>query len=75
MNTPSSWLLQALCAQVDPELWFAPTGSDEATEAKRICMRCPVRRECGDHAATCGEKYGIWAGRERDTKRARARAA
>lgn len=71
----STWRLQALCAQVDPELWFAQAGSDEADEAKRICKRCPVRRECGDHAVTCGEEYGIWAGRERGTKRSRARAA
>ncbi|SHL73604.1 WhiB family transcriptional regulator [Streptomyces yunnanensis] len=41
------WQDQALCAQTDPEI-FAPDVYNAATtrDAKDICNRCEVRREC-----------------------------
>ena len=30
--------------------------------AKRVCGRCPVRRQCATHALTVGEEYGVWGG-------------
>ena len=60
----------AACRELEPELFF-PVGTtgpalDEVAAAKRVCARCPVRREClsrlgdrgilGDrHAARCHE--------------------
>jgi WhiB family redox-sensing transcriptional regulator len=35
----------ALCAQVDPELFFPVTGSSPAP-AKAVCAACPVRELC-----------------------------
>jgi WhiB family redox-sensing transcriptional regulator len=55
------WAAEALCAQVDPEVFF-PANDDPATEARRICARCPVRRPCLDYALAAGEEYGIWGG-------------
>ncbi len=60
-----SWMGAALCAQVDPELFFPhPSGSPRA--AKRVCAACPVTAQCLDHAleleaqgvAVCG----VWGG-------------
>jgi WhiB family redox-sensing transcriptional regulator len=30
--------------------------------AKRLCVDCPVRRQCATHALTVGEEYGVWGG-------------
>ncbi len=72
-----SWRLEAICAQVDPELWFPEHGSsEEAREAKRICAECPVQRSCLQYALDAGEQYGLWGGENMRTYRARlARAS
>jgi WhiB family redox-sensing transcriptional regulator len=51
---PPAWTRDALCAQVDPELFFPDKGgSDRAAKAKAICAKCPVRRECLEYALAC----------------------
>lgn len=54
------WMRSALCAQVDPELWFPEGGS--ARPAKAICGGCQVRAECLDYALASAEQFGIWGG-------------
>jgi WhiB family redox-sensing transcriptional regulator len=70
------WRERALCAEVDPELWFPEPGCDSPA-AKLICGRCPVQVECLDFAMTNYEPYGIWGGlsaHERRELRAEVRA-
>lgn len=55
------WRQQALCAQIDPELFFPEQGESNAF-AKAMCRRCPVTRECLLAALQGGERYGIWGG-------------
>lgn len=55
------WQEQALCAQVDPEVFFPEKGGS-VREAKTTCMRCPVRPECLDAALARRELWGIWGG-------------
>lgn len=69
----------ALCAEVDPELWF-PDPGEPADEAKEICGRCPEQQPCLSWALAANERYGVWHGlttRERDqlVRRRRRRAA
>ncbi|GAA4706488.1 WhiB family transcriptional regulator [Streptomyces youssoufiensis] len=45
-TTPAPWAASALCAQVDPELFFPEIGGSSAVTARRICAACPVRAEC-----------------------------
>ena len=72
MSAPGEWFSQALCVQMDPELWFPETGYS-ATEAKRICSQCPVRRECLDYALAIPERLGgVWGGLT-ETERRRPR--
>lgn len=59
LSEPEPWMLDGLCAQVDPALWFPDTGGS-TTEAKRICMSCPVRAECLQYALDHDEIHGIW---------------
>jgi WhiB family redox-sensing transcriptional regulator len=55
------WQSRALCAQVDPELWF-PEAGNTSVYAKRICQRCPVQAECLAAALERHEQHGIWGG-------------
>lgn len=77
---PRRWQDAALCAEVDPDLFFPETG-EPAEPAKQVCAGCPVREPCLDYAlehAAIGA-WGIWGGMtERDRrklKRERRRAA
>lgn len=59
----NGWPSEALCAQVDPELWFPEKGQTaQAQAAKRICRRCPVQAECLAGALARHEQDGIWGG-------------
>ena len=59
------WRQQAACKGVDVEVFY-PNGSvgrdSPAEEAKAICRRCPVRRECAADAKERDETWGIWGG-------------
>jgi WhiB family redox-sensing transcriptional regulator len=35
-----------------------------------MCLRCPVRRECADHALLTREPYGVWGGLTEDDRSA-----
>lgn len=55
------WYLDALCAQVDPELFYPEQGSG-GQKAMRVCAQCPVIAECLDFAIKSRERHGIWGG-------------
>jgi len=64
----------ALCAQVDPALWFPAKGQGN-TDAKAICHHCDIEATCLAIALADPEIEGIWGGttaRERQTMRAMA---
>jgi WhiB family transcriptional regulator, redox-sensing transcriptional regulator len=62
-----SWQKNALCREMDPELFFndpeAPTSLDEA---RRACDLCPVRERCLDWALDSfnsdDDQHGIFGG-------------
>jgi WhiB family transcriptional regulator, redox-sensing transcriptional regulator len=56
-----SWILEAACADADPETFSAATPEAEA-EAKAICAGCPVLRQCRDYALATAQEWGIWGG-------------
>lgn len=54
-NKVRNWRSDALCTQVDPDLFFPETDRGAAYEkqvadAKRVCAGCPVRQQCLDYA-------------------------
>ncbi|MQA17403.1 MAG: WhiB family transcriptional regulator [Pseudonocardiaceae bacterium] len=64
-----SWQEEALCAQVDPELWFPEKGGSTGS-AKRICRGCPVQDACLEYALAHDERFGVWGGlSERERRR------
>ncbi|WP_304440510.1 MULTISPECIES: WhiB family transcriptional regulator [unclassified Mycobacterium] len=65
-----SWVDDAICAQIDPEVFFPETGQHTTHRAaKRICRGCPVKQDCLDWALTNGELYGIWGGHSQDERK------
>ena len=61
MPQEEGWILQALCAQTDPEAFYPEQGSSPAA-AKRVCLSCEVRIECLDTALSNDERFGVWGG-------------
>ena len=55
------WHNQALCAQVDSEIFFPEKGGSTRA-AKEICGRCAVKAACLAYALENEERFGIWGG-------------
>jgi WhiB family redox-sensing transcriptional regulator len=51
-------ILGACAAQAVDDLFFS---DDRVDEAKAMCLRCPVRQVCLDHALR-HENFGVWGG-------------
>ena len=67
-----SWRELALCAQVDPELFF-PEEGQPSRAAKRVCAGCSVKAECLEDALRLHTPYGIFGGLSEDERRRLAR--
>ncbi len=70
--SPPAWMADAVCAQVDPELFYPEKGGS-TREATQVCAACPVRAECLAYALAHGERFGVWGGRSERARRALAR--
>ena len=62
------WEAFALCAQVDPEIFF-PVKGQSTGPAKRVCMGCEVRIQCLEDALDKGERYGVRGGKSERQRR------
>lgn len=71
---PEAWMRDALCAQVEPDLFFAD-AKDGVEAARAICERCPVTDECLAYALGNGERHGVWGGKDRRERAALRRDA
>jgi WhiB family transcriptional regulator, redox-sensing transcriptional regulator len=68
-HATQSWRHKAACLGQEPESWFPLPTRGDPTEAKRVCVSCPVRADCAAHANRRGESAGIWAGFEMPAER------
>jgi len=65
----------ALCAEVDPEVWFPEHGGNskyktpEAVHAKQLCKACPALLECRAYALKYTGLFGIWGGLDPSERR------
>jgi len=62
------WRDAAECQYADPELFFPVSPSKEA-QAKAVCARCPVWRNCLSYAFATGQDAGIWGGLTENERR------
>jgi len=58
---PPNWMSEALCAQVDAELFFPEVG-EHSRPAKLICRRCDVRIQCLQYSVDHNIAFGVWGG-------------
>ena len=58
----------ALCAEIDPELFFPASSNGDMQTAKWVCSRCDIREKCLETALTFEKgsprswRHGIWGG-------------
>jgi WhiB family redox-sensing transcriptional regulator len=57
-----TWEDRALCAEIDPELFFPDGQGTRPDNARRICAACEVRAECLAYAVEHPELEGVWGG-------------
>ena len=57
----TAWMVEALCAQADPDAFFPGKGGPTGA-AKAVCLACPVRTECLAYALDRDERFGVWGG-------------
>ncbi|QUH03598.1 WhiB family transcriptional regulator [Saccharopolyspora erythraea] len=73
----TNWRDQAACLDEDPELFFPVSevgpGARQASAAKAVCARCPVRSECLDYALENGLDHGVFGGMTDRERRALSR--
>jgi len=77
---PGEWQSDAACVGDMAAAFYPPVGSERKSvrinreqRAKAVCVSCPVRLDCLEHALAHDERYGIWGGmtgRERRTESA-----
>jgi len=58
---PPEWVKEALCAEVDPVIFF-PEKGDRTVDAKNTCKACNVKTQCLEYSLTNNERFGIWGG-------------
>jgi Transcription factor WhiB len=68
------WTAGALCAQVDPELFFPEKGGS-VKDALRVCARCEIRARCAAEALANAEHFGVWGGLTERKRRRKLRDA
>jgi len=60
------WRSVAACRSADPDLFFPVSSSGKAleqvAEAKAICVKCQVQRECLAFALSTRQIHGVWGG-------------
>lgn len=68
--------MNAACRSMDSDVFFHPEGergtarAQRIANAKSICMSCPVRVACAEHALRVREPYGIWGGLSEEEREA-----
>ena len=77
LDNRAGWWTRAACASADPELFFPISYSGPAlrqvAQAKAICARCPIQRDCLRYALDAGSILGVWGGMTVEERRRLAR--
>ena len=77
--TATPWVADALCAEIDPDLFMPEKGAkgrEDTRAAIAVCRQCPVSAQCLEYALTNGIAYGIWGAHSaQDRDRLRERGA
>lgn len=58
---PDGWRALAACSAGPSSKFFSPS-EEVASDAKKVCMKCPVRPECLAYALSIQATFGVWGG-------------
>lgn len=61
LPSPPAWTMSALCAQVDPAIFY-PAKGDHSGPARAVCGRCIVAEQCLEYALEHDDQHGIYGG-------------
>jgi WhiB family redox-sensing transcriptional regulator len=65
-----TWRQHAACRGIEPDIFYPLDEDDDGEVAKQVCLACPVRQACLEHALTSRETEGVWGGAsERERRR------
>lgn len=60
---PRDWLANAACRTEDPDTMFPGDNATRIADAKRVCAKCPVWRDCLSDALRTGDnEWGVRGG-------------
>ncbi len=65
------WAPFAACRKTEPDALFVQGAAQQ--QAKQICLRCPVVRECLADALDNRTEFGVWGGMTERERRAMLR--
>jgi WhiB family redox-sensing transcriptional regulator len=58
-----SWMEHGACQNRDDDAKiFFPEPGNNASQAKRMCTKCPVRLKCLEWSLVTRQMYGVWGG-------------
>lgn len=66
--TDTSWMAQARCHDLPPEIFFPSDGAGVEV-ARHYCAECAVRRECLEYALANAIEHGVWGGESERSRR------
>ena len=70
---PRDWWQAAACRTADPDIFFPVSahgpGQEDIAQAKAVCARCPVRKQCLQFALATHQVHGVWGGTTEEERR------
>lgn len=68
----TEWRSVGACVTADPDLFFPISSVGPArhqiSEAKAVCARCQVQRECLSFALETHQAHGVWGGKSAEER-------
>jgi WhiB family redox-sensing transcriptional regulator len=74
-DADTDWMVDGLCRQVDPDLFFPDAGANGSLKARRVCSSCPVMDECLSYALDHPGILGVWGGTTESQRQSMIRRA
>lgn len=68
-SSSEAWMLEGICRNIDPDLWFPDAGGSTRAPIS-MCQRCPVKQRCLDYAMDNEIEYGVWGGTSNKQRKA-----
>lgn len=75
-TTHYNWQEKAVCARVDPEIFFkgdVKIETENTRKANQSCGACAVRAACLKDAFSNDERWGVWGGMTTHERKAHKR--